>query len=175
MGGDPAARGATAHGTVALYPGTFDPVTNGHLDLVGRAAALFDRVVVSVSIEGRKTHFSAEERVAFLRPLEERLPNVLVEAFDGLVVEQARRHGARVLLRGIRGARDYEAEMEMAFANAALAPGIETVFLAPSRGTATLSASLVREVAALGGDVSAWVPPAVAAALRSRPPARRGG
>jgi pantetheine-phosphate adenylyltransferase len=156
----------------AIYAGTFDPPTFGHLDVLRRAAALFPRLVVLVSRGGRRTHFTAEERVGFLRPLLEGLRQVSVEVFDGLLVEAARRHGAGVLVRGIRGARDFDYEMQMAFANAALAPGLETVFLAPSPATAGISSTLVREVASLGGDVGAWVPPAVAAALKARPPAK---
>jgi pantetheine-phosphate adenylyltransferase len=160
---------------LALYPGTFDPVTVGHLDVLARAARLFDRVVVAVSSEGRKTHFGVEERVRFLRDAAAGLENVVVEPFSGLVVEEARRRGARALVRGVRGARDWDYEMGMAFANAAMLPEVETVFLAPSPATAAVSSTLVREVAALGGDVSAWVPPAVAKALRARPPARGPG
>jgi pantetheine-phosphate adenylyltransferase len=160
---------------VAVYAGTFDPVTNGHLDVVRRASRLFGKVVVLVSRSGRGTHFDAAERVALWKPLLASLPGVSVEAFDGLVVEAARRHGARVLVRGIRGARDFDVEAQMAAANARLAPEIETVFLAPAPEHAAISATLVREVAGLGGDVSAWVPPSVAAALRARPPARPPG
>jgi pantetheine-phosphate adenylyltransferase len=163
----------TLTGATALYAGTFDPVTNGHLDLIRRGAALFDRLVVCVSAEGRGTHFGLEERVALLRPLVADLSRVVVEPFHGLVVEAARRHGARVMLRGLRAPRDWEYELPMAYANASLAPEIETVFLACTPGTSMISGSLVREVAALGGDVSAWVPPSVAEALRRRPPGRR--
>ena len=155
-------------GVVALFPGTFDPVTRGHVDLILRAADLFDRVVVSVSAEGRATWFTVEERVAFIRPLVAARKNVEVEAFRGLVVEQARRHGAKVLVRGLRGSKDLEYEMPMALANREMSPGLETVFLAPSPGTTLVSSSLVRDVAALGGDVSAWVPEAVARAVRQR-------
>jgi pantetheine-phosphate adenylyltransferase len=160
-------------GRTAVYAGTFDPVTHGHLDVLRRAAALFDRLVVSVSASGRATHFTAQERVDLIRPLVADLPNVVVEAFEGLVVDQARRHGARVLVRGLRGARDLDSEGEMGWANACLEPGVETLFLLASPATARISSTLVREVAALGRDVGAWVPPRVAAALRERPPARR--
>jgi pantetheine-phosphate adenylyltransferase len=157
-------------GVVAIFPGTFDPVTNGHVDLVERAAALYDRVVVSVSAEGRKTWLPVEERVALLRAVVASRQNVTVESFRGLVVEQARKHGARVLVRGLRGERDLEHEMPMAFANRQMAPALETVFLPASPATRLVSSSLVREVAALGGDVSAWVPEPVARALRGRKP-----
>jgi pantetheine-phosphate adenylyltransferase len=160
--------------TVAIFAGTFDPVTLGHLDLIRRGALLFDRLVVCVARGGRATRFTAEERAALLNAaVEEELETgadtgaspIQVEIFDGLVVERARRHGARVLLRGIRGNQDWEGELQMAFANRGLAGEIDTVFLPPSPGMTQISASLVREVAALGGDVSAWVPAAVLRAL----------
>jgi pantetheine-phosphate adenylyltransferase len=160
---------------VAVYAGTFDPVTLGHVDLVRRAAALFPRVVVCVSEEGRSTLFPAAERVAFVREAVKDLANVEVAAFRGLLVEEARRWGAAVLLRGVRGAKDLEAEMPMAVANRSLAPEIETLFLPAATGLALVSSSLVREVAALGGDASAWVPPVVAAALARRSGAGRSG
>jgi len=162
--------------TVAIFAGTFDPVTNGHLDLIRRGALLFDRLVICVARGGRSTRFTPEERVALMNAaLAEELAEVgggeggrlQVEIFDGLVVEQARRHGARVLLRGIRGNQDWDYEMQMAFANRGLAPEIDSVFLPPSPGMTQISASLVREVAGLGGDVSAWVPATVLRALTS--------
>jgi len=157
---------------IALFAGTFDPVTHGHLDLVRRGRQLFDRVVVSVARGGRKTLFSPEERVELLlAALQDEMgetDGIQVEIFDGLVVEQARRHGARVLLRGIRGTQDWDYEMQMAFANRGLAEEIDSVFLPPSPGLAQISGSLVREVAGLGGDVSGWVPAAVVRALAKR-------
>ena len=161
-------------GPTAVFGGTFDPVTNGHLDLIQRAVVLFPRVVVSVARAGRKTLFPIEERVELIREALEAAPTapgeVLVEAFDGLVVEQARRHGATVLVRGIRGSQDWDYEMQMALANRGLAPEVDTLFLAPSPGMSLVSSSLVREVASLGGDVTPWVPPVVLAALGKRPP-----
>lgn len=155
-------------GRVAVFAGTFDPITLGHLDLMRRGAAVFDRLVVCVSAEGRATLFSGEERLAFVRGATADLPNVETVLFRGLLVEVARRHGARVLLRGVRGGRDLDAELPMAVANRSLAPDLETLFLAPGPGLSLVSSSLVREVAGLGGDASAWVPPGVAEALRRR-------
>ena len=155
---------------VALFPGTFDPVTYGHLDLIERGSRVFDALVVAVSTGSARTHFTLEERLDALRGLVAAYDAVDVQPFDGLLVEFARRVGATALLRGVRGVRDYEYEVEMAWANRGLAPEIETVFLAPSPQVALVSSSLVREVAGLGGDVSAWVPPVVVEALARRPP-----
>jgi pantetheine-phosphate adenylyltransferase len=149
----------------AVFAGTFDPVTLGHLDLVRRGRGLFDEVIVSVAREGRDTMFSAEERVALFCEAIGDVDGVSVEAFDGLVVEQARRHGARALLRGMRGMGDWDHEMQMAVANRSLEPDLETIFLPPSAGMSMVSASLVREVVRMGGDVAAWVPPCVVEAL----------
>jgi pantetheine-phosphate adenylyltransferase len=154
--------------TVAVFAGTFDPLTLGHLDLVRRGAALFARLVVCVSAEGRATLFSAEERRALVAEAVAGVPGVSVSLFRGLLVDEARRHGARVLLRGVRGGKDLEAELPMAFANRALEPRLDTVFLTPAPAYALVSSSLVREVNALGGDPSAWVPPHVARALAAR-------
>jgi pantetheine-phosphate adenylyltransferase len=156
----------------AVFPGTFDPVTLGHVDLVRRAAAVFDRVVVGVSREGKTTLFSVEERVGFLRSAVGTLPGVRVEPFGGLVVDFARAVGAGVLVRGVRTFQDWEYELRMVHTNRRLAPELETLFLAPSAATSFLSSSLTREVAALGGDVSSFVTPEVAAAFAAR--ARKG-
>ncbi len=153
---------------VAVFAGTFDPLTRGHLDLITRGARVFERLVVCVAAEGRSTLFGPEERLRLVRDSLEGLANVTATLFRGLLVEEARRQGASVLLRGIRGAKDLESELPMAFANRSLAPDLETLFLSPGPGLTLVSSSLVREVAALGGDPSAWVPPAVAEALRRR-------
>lgn len=152
----------------AIFAGTFDPVTLGHLDVMRRGAAVFGRLLVLVSAAGRSTLFSPEERLGFVRAATADLPNVEAQLFQGLLVEEARRQGARVLLRGVRGGRDLDAELPMAVANRSLAPDLETLFLAPGPGLSLVSSSLVREVAGLGGDASAWVPPGVADALRRR-------
>ncbi len=154
--------------TVALFAGTFDPVTNGHVDIVRRSRLLFDRVVVSVSRKGRDTLFRIDERVALFEVAVAGIEDVTVEAFDGLVVEQARRHGATAMVRGIRSYQDWDYEMQMAFANRGLNADVDTVFLPPSAGMTNVSSSLVREVSALGGDVSGWVPEGVVVALAAR-------
>ena len=164
---------------VALFPGTFDPVTNGHLDVIRRAAPLFDRIVVAVSLAGKATLFSADERVELLRGalLEadgKGLAHVSVAPFDGLLVEFARAQGARVLLRGVRTFQDWEYELRMVQMNRHLAPDLETVFLAPGVENAFLSSTLIREVSALGADLSGLVPASVVAALRRRRQARPG-
>jgi pantetheine-phosphate adenylyltransferase len=159
---------------VAVFAGTFDPVSHGHLDVIGRAAPLFHRLVVAVSGAGRSTLFPVAERVALLEPLLAGMPNVEVAPFFGLLVDFARERGASVLLRGVRTYQDWEYELRMVHMNRHLAPGIETLFVAPAPELSFLSSSLVREVASLGGDLSGLVPAPVAEALRARLP-RRGG
>ena len=156
---------------VALYPGTFDPVTNGHLDILRRGAALFDRVVVAVGVRvGKRTLLTQEARVAVFRECAAAIENVSVEPFDGLVVDFARAQEATVLLRGIRNPLDYEYERQMAVTNRHLAPGVETVFLVASSDIGFLSSTLIKEILAAGGSVADFVPPPVVAALT-----RRGG
>src|SRR5262245_30277910 len=159
---------------IAVFAGTFDPVSNGHLDVIRRAAPLFDRLVVAVSRAGKATLFGVEERVAMLRPLVQGIRGVEVAAFDGLLVEFARSRGATVLLRGVRTFQDWEYELRMVNMNRHLAPGIETLFVAPSPEWTFVSSSLVREVAALGADLSGLVPAPVAAALRAKVAPRKG-
>jgi pantetheine-phosphate adenylyltransferase len=156
----------------AVFPGTFDPVTFGHLDVIRRGASLFDGLIVAVAKGGKAALFPVEERVAMLVPLVRDLANVTVEAFDGLIVSFAEAQGARILLRGVRTFQDWEYELRMAHTNRGLAPGIETVFLAPSVQWSHVSSSLTREVASLGGDVSPFVPPAAAKALAAQFPRR---
>ena len=155
--------------TVALYPGTFDPVTHGHLDIVRRGARLFDRVVVAVGARvGKDTLFSTEERVALLREAVRELGNVSVATFAGLVVDFAAAQGAQVLLRGVRMPSDYEYEAQMAVTNHALSPGLETALLIASPDTAFISSTLIKEVLEAGGSVAAFVPSHVAAALDAK-------
>jgi pantetheine-phosphate adenylyltransferase len=153
----------------ALYPGTFDPPTNGHIDLILRGAKLFEHLVVAVlNNPGKDPLFSVEERVEMLKEATVALGNVSVSTFDGLMVEFARRQGASAVLRGIRAISDYEYEFQMALMNRRLAPEIETVFLQPAGRYSFVSSRMLKEVFSFGGDVSGLVPPNVLKRLRSR-------
>ena len=153
----------------AVYPGTFDPVTNGHLDLVERASRQFDRLIIAILRHDEKRPvFSLEERMELLREAAAPFPNVEVDAFHGLLVDYAQRVGAGTIVRGLRALSDFEYELQMAMMNRRLAPDVETVFLMPSEAYAYLSSRLVREVARLGGDLTGLVPEQVVAALRRR-------
>lgn len=159
---------------VAVYPGTFDPVTNGHLDLASRGRMHFDHLVMAIlRNEDKEPLFSVDERVELLREAVGGWDNVDVESFDGLLVDYARRINASVILRGIRALSDFEYEMQMAMMNRRLAPDLEAVFLLPSEEYSFVSSRLVREVAALGGSVVDLVPPNVVTALARRLAERR--
>jgi len=152
---------------LAIYPGSFDPVTNGHLDLIERASNIFGRLIVAVLRNDDKAPlFSLAERMEMLRESTHAFPNVEVDSFDGLLVDYARRVDARVLLRGIRAVSDYEYELQMAMMNRRLEPGLETMFMLPAEAYSYLSSRLVREIARLGGSVSGLVPPEVERRLR---------
>jgi pantetheine-phosphate adenylyltransferase len=154
---------------VAVYPGTFDPITNGHTDLVKRAAGMFDLVVVGVADNpGKQPFFSVEDRVRLARNVVSDLSNVRVEAFSGLLVDFAADKGAQVILRGLRAVSDFEYEVQLGAMNKRLAPQIETVFLTAAEEYSFVSSSLVREIAALGGDVTQFVHTAVMAELDKR-------
>jgi pantetheine-phosphate adenylyltransferase len=162
-------RAEAMKSVLAIYPGSFDPVTNGHLDLIERGAKIFDRLSVAVlHNQDKRPLFSVEERVEMLREVTRRWANVDVDVFDGLLVEYAERRGAQVLLRGIRAISDYEYELQMALMNRKLAPGIETVFMMPAEAYSYLSSRLVKEVFNLGGDISKLVPPLVIERLRAK-------
>ncbi|MGH7499493.1 MAG: pantetheine-phosphate adenylyltransferase [Gemmatimonadales bacterium] len=154
---------------IAIYPGSFDPPTKGHEDLIRRSLALADKVIVGVAVNAAKQPlFPVEDRLAMLRGAVGGDPRVAFESFDGLLVDFARRVGASVVVRGLRAVSDFEYEFQMALMNRQLHPALETVFLVPALDLTYLSSSLVREVARFGGDVSALVHPAVAAALAAR-------
>lgn len=147
---------------VAIYPGTFDPFTRGHEDLVRRASLLFDRVVVAVAeSRGKVPIFTLEERVEIAREVLSPFPNVEVTGFDGLLMDFLRARDARLILRGLRAVSDFEYEFQMAGMNRKLFPDVETVFLTPADEYMFISATMVREIARLGGDVSKFVHPAV--------------
>ncbi len=151
-----------------IYPGTFDPITRGHEDVVRRAAGLFGEVVVAIAASRTATLFTLEERVAMAREVFGGVPNVRVEGFDGLLMDYVRAQGARVVLRGLRAVSDFEYEFQMAGMNRSLYPDVETVFLTPAEQYTFISASMVREVARFGGDVSKFVSPSVVARLSKK-------
>jgi pantetheine-phosphate adenylyltransferase len=158
-------------GIVAVYPGTFDPITNGHADIVGRASRLFERLIVGVA--GNPSHtkrpaFTLEERVNMAREVVGHMPNVEVAPFGCLLAEFVVECNAQVILRGLRAVSDFEHEFQLASMNRQLAPGVETMFLTPAEQFAFISSSLVREVAALDGEVGGFVHPRVEQALRER-------
>jgi pantetheine-phosphate adenylyltransferase len=153
----------------AIYPGSFDPVTNGHLDVVERARKLFDEVVVAIAYNDQKEpFFSLEERLDFLQQMTAPLSGVKVLPLDGLLVEFAVQHDARAIVRGLRAVSDFEFEFQMALMNRKLEATVETIFLMPKEEYTYLSSRIVKEIARLGGDVAAFVPPPVARALAAK-------
>lgn len=153
----------------AIYPGTFDPITNGHSDLVLRASRLFDKIVFAIAVSGRKeTLFSIDERVALARSALQSIKNVEVVSFNNLVTALARQQNAQVILRGLRAVSDFDYEFQMAGMNRQLYGDAETVFMTPAENLGFISSSLVREIASLGGDVSPFVHADVLAALRKK-------
>lgn len=157
---------------IAVYPGTFDPVTNGHLDITHRAARQFDRLIIAIlSNQDKEPMFNLEERISLLQDSVRGLDNVEVDSFDGLLVDYAMKMGASMIVRGIRAMSDFEYELQMAMMNRRLQPGIEAVFMMPSETYSYLSSRLVREVARLGGDLEGLVPEVVREALLRRHPA----
>jgi pantetheine-phosphate adenylyltransferase len=154
---------------IAIYPGSFDPITNGHLDLIQRGSRLFDRLIVSIlRNESKEPLFSAEERIEMLREVAEPYANVEVDSFDGLLVDYAANHAATAILRGIRAISDYEYELQMALMNRRLRPEIETVFMMSNEAYSFISSRMVKEVFSLGGNISGLVPPPVEARMRGR-------
>jgi pantetheine-phosphate adenylyltransferase len=156
-------------GSVAVYPGSFDPVTNGHLDIITRGLAVFDAVIIAILVNPDKHPlFTVEERVALIREAYKGEARVRVDTFSGLLVDYAERVGASVIVRGLRAVSDFEYEFQMALMNRRLDPNIETVFMAPADGYSYVSSRLVKEVFQLGGDVSALVPKLVERRLREK-------
>ena len=151
-----------------VYPGTFDPLTRGHEDVVRRAAGLFGEVVVAVAASRSQTMFTLDERVAMAREIFANYNNVRVDGFDGLLMNYVRAQNARAVLRGLRAVSDFEYEFQMAGMNRSLHPDVETVFLTPAEQYTFISASMVREIARFGGDVSKFVSPSVAARLTAK-------
>jgi pantetheine-phosphate adenylyltransferase len=155
--------------SIAIYPGSFDPVTNGHLDLIERGEKMFDLVIVAVLRNTEKQPlFTVPERVEMLREVTNRWSGVEVDVFDGLLVDYARKRGAGVILRGIRAVSDYEYELQMALMNRKLEPRLETVFMLPGQAYSFLSSKLVREIAQLGGPLQGLVPTVVEERMRAK-------
>jgi len=155
--------------SIAIYPGSFDPVTNGHLDLIGRGEKMFDRLIVAVLKNMEKEPlFTVPERVDMLREVTKPFRNVEVDVFQGLLVDYARKRDAAVILRGIRAVSDYEYELQMALMNRKLEPRLETVFMLPGESYSYLSAKLVREIAQLGGPLTGLVPPLVEQRIKTK-------
>ena len=160
---------AERNGGTAVCPGSYDPVTNGHLDIIGRTSAVFDRVVVGVvdqPVRKKEPLFSAHERAAFIRAETEKLGNVQVKPFDTLLVDFAREHGARAIVKGLRAISDFEYEFEMNQLNRKMAPDIESIYLMAAPHYSFLSSSGIKELAMFGGDIGGLVPDAVAARLK---------
>ena len=154
---------------VAVYPGSFDPITNGHIDIVQRALAMFDRVIVAIADNVRKAPvFSIDERKQYIREALNGDPRVEVDAFDGLLVEYVHKKGAKIVVRGLRALADFEYEFQLAHMNRRLGRDIDTVFLMTSEKDFYVSSSLVKEVAQFGGDITGLVPPSVQRALMDR-------
>jgi len=161
------------HSVVAIYPGSFDPLTNGHVDIIHRGARLFDRIVIAVLINLEKAPlFTVPERVEIAREAFAGHANVEVDTFDGLLVDYARRRGAAVIVKGLRAVSDFEFEMQMALMNRKLNPEVETVFMMPTQPYTYVSSRLVKEVVALGGPVNGLVPESVERRLREKKLAR---
>jgi pantetheine-phosphate adenylyltransferase len=153
----------------AIYPGTFDPVTNGHIDILERALKLFDKVIITIARNTAKNPlFTEEERMSLLRQVTKRFKNVEVDSFEGLLVEYVRKRNAISVVRGLRAMTDFEYELQMALMNRKLDETMETIFLMPNEKYTYLSSNFVREIARLGGDVSKFVPPVVLKALRQK-------
>ena len=169
MTDQPARAPASAQSRVAVYPGSFDPLTNGHVDIIHRGARLFDQIIVAILVNAEKLPlFTMQERVDIARDVFRDLPNVEVDTFDGLLVDYAERRKADVIVRGLRAVSDFEVEFQMALMNRRLSSQIETVFMMPAEQYSYISSRLIKEVFALGGRVSGLVPETVEARLREK-------
>ena len=154
---------------IAIYPGTFDPITNGHIDLLERASRIFDRIIVSVAVNAdKKPLFPLEERVELAKTVLAHYPNVEVTGFGSLLTDFAKEQGANIILRGLRAVSDFDYEFQLAGMNRSLAPNVESMFLMPSESYTYISSRLVREIASLGGDVTKFVPEVVVTALKKK-------
>jgi pantetheine-phosphate adenylyltransferase len=159
---------------IAIYPGSFDPITNGHIDIIERGSRIFDSIIVAILANVEKTPlFSENERIAIIREVFKDRPNVQVETFNGLLVEYAQRKQATAIVRGLRAVSDFEYEFQMALMNRHLAPGLETVFMMPAEQYTYISSRLIKEVFTLGGEISGLVPPVVEDKLRAKQKARK--
>ena len=155
---------------IAIYPGSFDPITNGHLDLIKRASKLFDEVIIAITQNANKSSFlSIDQRVDAVKKSITALNNTRVLSFDSLLVDFAREHNAQIIIRGLRAVSDFEYEFQLSGMNKRLNPGIETLFMTPSEEFANISSSLVREIYTLGGDIAAFVPDSVKIILHKTP------
>ena len=153
----------------AIYPGSFDPITNGHLDVLQRTVGIFDELVIGVALDNAKASlFSLDERVAMIKEATKKIKHVQVKPFEGLLVDFAKKEKAVALVRGLRAVSDFEFEFQLALMNRKLEPNLETVFLMPREELTYISSRLVKEIARLGGDIDLFVPPNVAKALRSK-------
>jgi len=152
-----------------IYPGTFDPITNGHVDLVERAAGMFDRVILAIAFSQKKQPlFTLDERIELSRQALTHVPNIDIVGYNNLLVDFARQHGSRFVLRGVRAIADFEYELQLANMNRAMYPEIDTIFLTPNEHCAYISSTLVREIASMKGDIDKFVPDMVAHALRAK-------
>jgi len=155
--------------TTAVYPGSFDPVTNGHVDIIRRAAKMFDKLIIAVVNNSAKSPlFTPEERVTMLREITRDIPNTEVELFGGLTIDYCKRKGAQVMVRGLRAVTDFEYELQIAQTNRVIAPDIDTIFLTTNLKYSYLSSSIVKEIASYSGDISAFVDERVAEAIRKK-------
>lgn len=164
----------TPSGRVAIYPGSFDPLTSGHVDIIERGARIFDSIIVAILANVEKTPlFSEQERVEIIKDVFQHQPNVKVETFNGLLVDYAQQKQAHVLVRGLRAVSDFEYQFQMALMNRHLAPGLETVFMMPAEQYTYISSRLIKEVFTLGGEISGLVPPLVEQKLQAKQKAKK--